>query len=111
MHDTSYTPTQPSMPAVPARAEAKNDGLAVCAFLFCVPPIGMILGHASNRAAIAAGRKRSILALIGLWISYIILDVALGVAIGAVYQAPAALLLPFVVTGIVALILNKRAVR
>jgi hypothetical protein len=89
-------------------SEAKNDGLAVCAFLFCVPPFGLILGHASNRAARAAGRKRSILALIGLYISYAILDVVLGIGALMIYNAPIAMLLPAIITVIVAIVLNRR---
>jgi hypothetical protein len=69
IHDHDTTTPAPG----PAKSEAKNDGLAVTALtggLFFWP-LGLLFGHVSNHAAKKAGRKRSVLAIVGLVAAYL----------------------------------------
>jgi hypothetical protein len=56
-----------------ALAEPKHDGLAVAAlvFAFLFWPLSILFGHLSNREAKRAGRRASVLARVGLWLSYL----------------------------------------
>ena len=69
------------------KSEARNDGLAVMALItgWTVWPIGLILGHVSNKAAKRANRKRSALSVIGLvgaylWVAGISILIIAGIA-------------------------------
>ena len=75
-------PAEPGTP--PGKTEAKNDGLAVTALVsgFLFWPLGLLFGHLSNRAAKRAGRKRSILSIVGLVASYLWALVVAGLIIG-----------------------------
>jgi len=66
-----------SAPA-PRLAPARHDALAVLALIFGVTlwPLGIYLGHASCNEAIAAGRKRSALAIGGMAVGYAAVSVA-----------------------------------
>ena len=102
--------TQPTAPA-PAQGEALNDALAVFALLgglFC-GPLGILFGHLSNRAARAAGRKRSPLAVTGLVLGYAWVDLAVTFGLLFIYPAPAALLIPTVILAAVVALVNRRA--
>ena len=67
---------QPEPVTPPVKGEAKNDMLAWAAFLFgWFWPLGLILGHSSNRAARRSGRRRSVLAILGLVWAYLALAI------------------------------------
>lgn len=71
------------------KGEARNDGLALSAFLFgWFWPLGLILGHSSNRSAKRANRRRSILAIIGLIEAYSVLLITIGLIAGVAATAP-----------------------
>jgi hypothetical protein len=57
---------------VPQLQPARHDTLAVLALVFGIllPTLGIYLGHASCAEAVAAGRKRSALALAGMTVGY-----------------------------------------
>lgn len=60
-------------PAAPPRGEARNDMLAWAALIggFIMWPLGILFGHVSNRAAKREHRRRSMLAIVGLVLSYL----------------------------------------
>jgi hypothetical protein len=61
----------PTIPQASGKREAKNDALAWSAFLFgWFWPLGLILGHSSNRSAKRENRRRSVLTIIGLVEAY-----------------------------------------
>jgi len=75
------------MSTINPKGESVNDGLAVCALIFGILfwPVGIVLGHVSNRAAKRADRKRSILSVMGLvfsyfWISLVAILIVAGIA-------------------------------
>jgi hypothetical protein len=98
---------------VPGPAEARNDALAVFALLggLFLPPFGLLFGHLSNRAAFDAGRRRSPLAVTGLYLAYTWVDLAAGLVLYLVYPAPAAFLIPGAVIIAVATVNRRRRSR
>jgi Host cell surface-exposed lipoprotein len=86
----AYGQPFPGGPQPPAgKQEAKNDALAWSAFLFgWLWPLGLILGHSSNRSAKREDRRRSVLTIIGLCEAYFFLAITVifiiaGIAGGA----------------------------
>ena len=66
----------PTIPQASGKREAKNDALAWSAFLFgWFWPLGLILGHSSNRSAKRENRRRSVLTIIGLVEAYFTLAI------------------------------------
>lgn len=89
--------------------EARNDALAVFALLggLFLPPLGLLFGHLSNRDARDAGRRRSPLAVTGLYLAYA--WVILGaLVLYQVYPALGWVLWPAAVIVIVAAVMRKR---
>lgn len=87
-----YAPTAPyqaapppGQPPAPPRGEAKNDMLAWASlvFAFVFAPLGIIFGHAANHAAKRENRRRSVLAIVGLVISYVASALAIILIVGA----------------------------
>ena len=68
---------EPEPVTPPAKGEAKNDMLAWGALLggFFMWPLGILFGHVSNRAAKREHRRRSMLAVVGLVLSYLGLSI------------------------------------
>jgi hypothetical protein len=64
---------EPGPQAAPPKGEAKNDMLAWAALIggFIMWPLGILFGHVSNRAAKREHRRRSMLAVVGLVLSYL----------------------------------------
>jgi hypothetical protein len=64
---------EPGPQPAPPKGEAKNDMLAWAALIggFIMWPLGILFGHVSNRAAKRANRRRSMLAIVGLMLSYL----------------------------------------
>lgn len=57
---------------------AQHDALAILALVFGILlwPLGIYLGHASCNEAVAAGRRRSALAIAGMAVGYTAVSVA-----------------------------------
>jgi peptidyl-prolyl cis-trans isomerase B (cyclophilin B) len=111
---TTYDiPTNPTPTAPAAKGEALNDGLAVCALIFGLFfwPLGILFGHLSNRAARAAGRKRSPLAVTGLAFAYVAADITATVILAGTVAIPALVLAPTAILVAGWIIVNRRAGR
>src|SRR5205823_8985675 len=84
---TQPIPVPAASPAGPEpKGEAQNDMLAWAALIggFIMWPLGILFGHASNRAAKREHRRRSMLAVVGLVLSYLGLSIVSAFVIAGV---------------------------